>query len=399
MRTPPLLTAILLFLAVAAFSMPSVAVDEASNDGIAQQLNIIQKIRDYNSSLAESTLRNVTFLVAFLGGILSFLAPCTVALFPAFLANVAKSRNRSVTLATLVFFAGFAASFVAIGIVLTSLGKVSFAAFQQDAALLVRLAGIVLVFLGALTVAGRGFSFFRFRAGLPHDMPGTFAFGAVFAIGWSACVGPIIAGVFTMAAVFNNYLYTALLLFFYALGLAVPLFAAAFLYDKFNLANSRLVQGFLLRLKIGGRELVFSSTNIIAGLLLAFLGLFFIINRGTTAITSADLLGKIALLAVVSGVAYMLHRFVVARWVKSSNLAKIAAVAEILAAIAAFSFITHKYNLRTTGMAELLSRAVLEKTRLFSIIAGAVLIVFAAALLYFAKKQVGGKKEDSETKH
>ncbi len=375
----------LLFFLLLATPYASAQNDQSS--GIEKQLSIFEKLQDYNRSTAESTLRNVSFLIAFLGGILSFLAPCTVALLPAFLATTAKSR-RSLTLEMLIFFVGFSLTFVIIGIALTSLGKISFTTFQQDASLLVQTAGIILVFLGLLTFFGRGFSFIHLRTKLPKDAPGTFLFGALFAVGWSACIGPIIAGIFTMAAVFHNYAYTALLLFFYALGLAIPLFVAAFAYDKFNLARSRLLQGFNLTLKIGKSELLLTSTNMVSGLLIIFLGVFFILNRGTTAITGADLLGMIALLAVIFAAAALFHKFVVSRLISGNNGRKVAAVAEILAGLAAFAYITKHYAVRTTGIAERLSGAVLENTAKFSFVAAAILFAFAALLLYFVKRQL-----------
>lgn len=376
----------------------STVFSAAQNDqssGIEKQLSIFEKLQDYNRSTAESTLRNVSFLIAFLGGILSFLAPCTVALFPAFLAYTTKA-GKNLTLATSIFFAGFSLTFVSLGIILTALGRVSFATFQQDISVLVRAAGIILVFLGLLMFFGKGFSFIQLRSKLPKDAPGTFLFGSLFAIGWTACIGPIIAGIFTMAAVFNNYAYATILLFFYALGLAVPLFLSAFAYDKFNLAESKplqWLQGLSINLAIGKNELLLTPLNVLSGLLLMLLGLFFIINGGTAAITTADLLGMIALLAVIFAAAALIHKFIVNKLISGNNGRKIAAVAEILAGLAAFAYITKHYAVRTTGLTEGLSRAVLENTKSFNLVAGAVLVIFVAALLYFIKKQLkGGKK-------
>lgn len=371
------------------------AAQNTEDSGIGKQLSIFEKLQDYNRFTAESTLRNVSFLIAFLGGILSFLAPCSVALLPAFLAATAKSR-KNLTLEMLVFFAGFSLVFVAIGIALTSLGKISFTTFQQDASLLVQTAGVILVFLGLLMFFGRGFSFIHLRTRLPKDSPGTFLFGALFAVGWSACIGPIIAGIFTMAAILHNYAYTAMLLFFYALGLAIPLFVAAFAYDRFSLSESsfvRRVAGFSVAVKFGKSELLLTGTGMVSGLLLMFLGLFFIVNRGTTAITAADLLGMIALLAIIFAAEALLHRFVVSKLISSSNLRKIAAVAEILLGLAAFAYITKHYAVRTTGLAERLGNAVLENTKQYNPVAAVILAVFVAGLLYFIRRQLRAKGE------
>lgn len=353
---------------------------------ITDQLNVIEKLRQANVDTAESTLRDVSFLIAFLGGVLSFLAPCTVALFPAFLAYTTKA-GRNLTLSTLIFFAGFSAAFIAIGVLLTSLGRVSFVTFQQDIALLIRAAGIALIGLGILALFGRGFSFMRISSRLPSTAAGTFFFGAVFAVGWSACIGPIIAGIFTMAAVFHNYAYTAFLLFFYALGLSLPLFAAAFAYDKFRLDTSKFLQGFSLRLRVGSKEYLVTPSSILTGVMLILIGLFFIFNQGTTAITAADLLGMIFLLLVIAATAAIIHKFIISRAIKSSNLRKLAAVAEIISGIAVFAYFTSRFNVRTTGVTEQLSRAVLEQPARFAVAAAVLLALFLAVLAYFVWRQ------------
>lgn len=370
----------------------AVAANESGSEasGIEPQLKVLQKVQDYNLQLAESTLRNVSFLIAFLGGMLSFLAPCTVALLPAFLAYTAKS-GRNVTLATASFFSGFALAFIALGITLTALGKISFVTFQQDTSVLVTASGIILVALGVMMFFGKGFSFLSFRGRLPKDYAGIFVFGALFAVGWSACIGPVIAGIFTMAAVLHNYAYTALLLFFYALGLAIPLFIVSFAYDRLNLSRSRLLQGFNVALKVGKSEFLLTSTNIVSGLLMVFLGLFFILNRGTTAITTADLMGMVLLLAVIFAVAALMHKLIIVRAISSPNLRKVAAVAEVLAGLAFFAYITQRYSVRTTGLAEQLSSAMLGNTKALNIVAAAVFVIFIGVFVYFVRKQVKTK--------
>ena len=168
---------------------------------------------------------------------------------------------------------------------------------------------------------------------------------------------------------------------------------AAFAYDRFNISKSKLLQGFNLTLKIGKAELLLTSTNMFSGLLMVFLGAFFIINSGTTAITGADLLGMIALLAVVFASVFIIHRFVITKLASSHNTRKIMAIAEILIGLAVFGIITKHREVRTTGLAEQLSNAVLENTKQFNVVAGVIFVIFVALLFYFVRKQLKGRRK------
>ncbi len=371
--------------------LASTATAQLNNSDITEQLATFEKIREYNNSVAESTLRDVSFLIAFLGGILSFIAPCTVALLPAFLANAARNKQ-NVSVSTLVFFSGFSLAFIALGIALTFLGKVSFVAFQQDSlGLVIQLAGFALVVFGVLSFFGKGFTLVRVSNKLPKGVFGTFLFGLLFAVGWSACVGPIIAGIFTMAAVFHNYLYTSLLLFFYSLGIAMPLFIGAALFDRFNIASSRLVQGFLLNIQLGKKRLVLSSNNMVSGALLAVLGIFFILDRGTGAITAADLFGKILLVAVLLLLGLVFYFLVVARVFHAGKTRLIFAFADAIFCLSLFFIATRHYSLRTTGLAEGFSRSVLSNVGRFNPVAAVILIFIIVLVSYFVISRPGAK--------
>ena len=69
------------------------------------------------------------------------------------------------------------------------------------------------------------------------------------------------------------------------------------------------------------------------------------------------------------------------------------AIAEILIGLAAFAYITKHYAVRTTGLAEQLSNAVLVNTKQFNVVAGVIFVIFVALLFYFVRSQLkGGRK-------
>ena len=60
----------------------------------------------------------------------------------------------------------------------------------------------------------------------------SFGLGAIFAIGWTPCIGIILGGMLTMAATSGTVAQGAILLIAYTLGLGLPFIAIAFAFDR-----------------------------------------------------------------------------------------------------------------------------------------------------------------------
>jgi cytochrome c-type biogenesis protein len=184
----------------------------------------------------------VNLLLAFAAGLLSFVSPCVLALVPVYLAFLGESvavpataagpspvASRGASLApALLFVLGFSLLFVVLG---TSVGLLGSALFRSEAARL--LAGAVVIAIGVLTTGVFGPVLDRWRIGLPTDLlpasRGTRAvtLGALVAIGWSPCIGPVLGAILTMGASSQDVGTATLLLVGYSAGLAVPFVAAA----------------------------------------------------------------------------------------------------------------------------------------------------------------------------
>ena len=226
----------------------------------------------------------VSFIAAFIGGILSLLSPCSALLLPAFFAYAFQSR-RELTARTLIFYLGLATIFVPLGM------GASFASFlfldHRDT--MITVAGALLIAFGVLELAGRSLSFIRMPSGGGEDtqgLLGTYSLGMVYGFG-GFCSGPILGSVLTVAATDNNPLHGGSLLAVYALGTVVPLFALALLWDRLDLGRQRWLRGF--GVEVGALRI--HSTNLIAGALFLVLGLSFILLDGTNALSAeyADL--------------------------------------------------------------------------------------------------------------
>src|SRR5207237_929181 len=60
----------------------------------------------------------------------------------------------------------------------------------------------------------------------------SFGLGAIFAIGWTPCIGIILGGILTLAATSGSTLQGGLLLVAYTVGLGLPFVAIAAVYDR-----------------------------------------------------------------------------------------------------------------------------------------------------------------------
>lgn len=185
-------------------------------------------------------MSSVNVSVAFGAGVTSFLAPCTLALVPAFLSHLAgftlsdadRASSKSVRLATILntvtFVLGFTVVFTALG---SSLGALS-QAVGSNTVWLNRIGGVLimafgLAALGVLKVPAmqRGF---QVQAGWARRLRyvGSFIVGATFAVSWVPCVGPILGAIFVLAGTSGSAQQGATLLFAYSLGMMLPFLGA-----------------------------------------------------------------------------------------------------------------------------------------------------------------------------
>jgi uncharacterized protein YyaL (SSP411 family)/cytochrome c biogenesis protein CcdA len=209
-------------------------------------------------------------MLAFLAGILSFLSPCTLPILPAYFAQGFHAGKGEVVRNTIFFFLGLATIFSLFGMGATFIGG-----FLRDNRLIFTqiTAGVIIVF-GLMEIFGKGFSGLNIYLKGSHRTPvGSYLFGSVFAVGWSACTGPLLASFLLLAATSGTILKGTSLLFIYALGLALPLTLVSVFFDRIrNRRFWKLLQGRGLSVSIFKRQLNFHSTHLISGLILIVLG-------------------------------------------------------------------------------------------------------------------------------
>lgn len=162
-------------------------------------------------------------ILAFAGGLLSFLSPCTLPILPAYFAFAAKSSRSQIALNTMVFMLGVATVFSFFGATSSALGSL----LRNNQDLILLIGGILVVVFGTMSLIGKGFTGMSAESagGDTGDMTsgGSFLFGITFAAGWSSCIGPILGIFLTLAATTGSVARGTILLFIFAMGLGLPL--------------------------------------------------------------------------------------------------------------------------------------------------------------------------------
>ncbi len=220
-------------------------------------------------------MAEVTLLIAFIAGLVSFLSPCVLPLIPGFLsymsgvsASEASSSSKArlvVFLNTVFFVLGFTIVFSILGVLINSI--------FADAAFgirtwLGRIGGVIIIVFGLVLMKvlklpflekERKFKVKKFRISYVTS----FMFGLAFAAGWTPCVGAVLASILTLAALSaKNALY---LLISYSLGLTLPFLITGLFVSR--------MQEFITK-----HEKAFNYINTAFGILLVILGIMIFTN-------------------------------------------------------------------------------------------------------------------------
>ena len=180
-------------------------------------------------------------LVAFSAGLLSFLSPCVLPLVPSYIGFLTgmtldemSTRRRFALLHAGLFILGFTLIFVLFGASATALGRV----LKYHEVWLQRIGGVLTILFGLICLGAFRFGFLQQDRRLhlqnkPLGYLGSVLVGMAFAAGWTPCIGPILGGIYALAAASDSLGRGVLLLEAYSAGLAVPFLIAAWAVDAF----------------------------------------------------------------------------------------------------------------------------------------------------------------------
>lgn len=186
-------------------------------------------------------------LLAFAGGLLSFLSPCVLPVVPPYLAYMGGismgemttpgAARRRVIPPAFFFVLGLSTVFLLYGFAASAFGRfvlTNLETFNRISGAVVMVFGLHFLGVFRIGILDREA---RLDAGdRGGSTLGAYILGLAFAFGWTPCNGPILSGILTMAMQGNDMGRTLFLMGVYALGLGLPfLLSAVFIVQAMGL--------------------------------------------------------------------------------------------------------------------------------------------------------------------
>ena len=228
-------------------------------------------------------MSEISIFLALGAGLLSFFSPCILPLIPVYLSFITGlsadrlgdsktdglSKNfKEIMPEMILFILGFSFIFIALGASVTYLSNILFVNKK-----LIKIIGGVIVIIFGLQLAGiLNIKFMQSEKKIhlknrPAGRIGAFIIGAVFALGWTPCLGPILGSILTLAAAANTVGKGILLLSFYSFGLAIPFILTGIFVSWVLNAFSKIKKYFRFISLASGLLLVFMGVGLITGFL------------------------------------------------------------------------------------------------------------------------------------
>ncbi|MFC1903570.1 cytochrome c biogenesis CcdA family protein [Chloroflexota bacterium] len=188
-------------------------------------------------------MENISLIVAFSAGLLSFLSPCVVPLVPVYLASLVgpeifTTRTAGIRLPVFLHSLSFVVGFSLIFTTMGAIAGLTGFAINPSLALLNKISGGLLIGFGIFILAALKVPWLNFEKRLNPSLGSTtgylrsFLIGATFSLAWTACVGPILGGILAIALNSATAWSGAYLLAIYSLGLGLPFLIIGVAFDS-----------------------------------------------------------------------------------------------------------------------------------------------------------------------
>ena len=222
-------------------------------------------------------MADVSIPAAFGAGLISFASPCVLPLAAPYLCYLAgasvealtnegeSKARRDILVTAFLFVAGFTTVFVAFGATASEFGVL----FRQWSHWLSLAAGIGVILMGLHFLGLFRLAFMQREARLEIEKPAglwaAYPMGMAFALGWTPCIGPVLAAILAVAGSKETVGAGAGLLAVYSLGLGLPFIAAAAAIGPFLRVSRALKKRFGAIEKAVGAALVATGVLFLTG--------------------------------------------------------------------------------------------------------------------------------------
>lgn len=207
----------------------------------------------------------MTYIIAFLEGIITFISPCLLPMLPIYISYFAGGTAEANKLKTLKnalgFVAGFSIIFVLLGVFAGTLGRL-LSKYQTGVNIVTGLTVVVLGlnFIGILNIPILSRTF-KMKVNVQElGFVSSFLFGMVFSIGWTPCVGAFLGSALMLVSQQGSTTKGLAMMLCYSAGLGIPFIAAAMLIDRLKAAFDFIKRHY-------------KTINIISGVLLVLVGI------------------------------------------------------------------------------------------------------------------------------
>ena len=224
-------------------------------------------------------ITTISFPIAFVAGVLTFLSPCILPLIPVYISYItgisfdelkegkAKDIRKKTLTHSLLFILGFSMVFVALGASASYVGQL----LIVHKATMARIGGAIIILFGLYLMGVFKLDFLgkEKRIGVKlhkGSKIGSVLFGITFAAAWTPCVGPILGSILMLAGATESMFQGVWLLSVYSLGIAVPFIISALLINSFLAYFARFKK-------------YIGAVRFICGLFLIIVGILLILGR------------------------------------------------------------------------------------------------------------------------
>ncbi|MFJ2648558.1 cytochrome c biogenesis CcdA family protein [Streptomyces sp. NPDC087420] len=234
-------------------------------------MQFLAAVTDSNDTIVTGALL-LAFPLAALGGLVSFFSPCVLPLVPGYLSYVtgisgtdlAEARRGRMLAGSSLFVVGFSAVFVSGGAFFGYFGS----ELQAQRGVLSKILGVLMILMGAFFLGLMPWLTqreFRFHRRPVAGLAGAPLLGALFGIGWTPCMGPVLGSVQFLAFDQGTAGRGAILTVAYCLGLGLPFVLAAVAFRKALGAFGWIKKHYTWVMRIGGGMMIATGLLLVTG--------------------------------------------------------------------------------------------------------------------------------------